>query len=92
MPGPDGVDFSKDRGRTQRGGLQRTQPPLLGRWPEPEVGSRLPYIWTAEVWLFVAAVLDLYSRRIVGWSMQVRRDKVLGLVCPPTAVQVVLSV
>lgn len=27
------------------------------------------YIWTAEGWLFVAAVLDLYSRRIVGWSM-----------------------
>lgn len=28
------------------------------------------YIWTAEGWLYVAAVLDLYSRRIVGWSMQ----------------------
>ena len=27
------------------------------------------YIWTAEGWLFVAAVMDLYSRRIVGWSM-----------------------
>ncbi len=27
-------------------------------------------IWTAEGWLYVAAVLDLYSRRIVGWSMQ----------------------
>jgi len=28
------------------------------------------YIWTAEGWLYVAVVLDLYSRRIVGWSMQ----------------------
>jgi len=28
------------------------------------------YIWTAEGWLFVAVVLDLYSRRAVGWSMQ----------------------
>lgn len=27
------------------------------------------YLWTAEGWLFVAAVMDLYSRRIVGWSM-----------------------
>ena len=26
------------------------------------------YIWTAEGWLFFAAVLDLFSRRIVGWS------------------------
>ena len=28
------------------------------------------YIWTAEGWLYVAVVLDLYSRRAVGWSMQ----------------------
>ncbi|MDB5744250.1 MAG: integrase core domain protein [Polaromonas sp.] len=28
------------------------------------------YIWTAQGWLYAAAVLDLYSRRIVGWSMQ----------------------
>ena len=27
------------------------------------------YIWTAEGWLYVAVVLDHYSRRIVGWSM-----------------------
>ena len=27
------------------------------------------YIWTDEGWLYFAAVLDLYSRRIVGWSM-----------------------
>ena len=26
------------------------------------------YIWTAEGWLYVAVVLDLYSRRVVGWS------------------------
>lgn len=28
------------------------------------------YLWTAEGWLYVAAVIDLYSRRVVGWSMQ----------------------
>jgi putative transposase len=27
------------------------------------------YIWTAEGWLYLAAVIDLYSRRVVGWSM-----------------------
>ena len=27
------------------------------------------YIWTAEGWLYVAAVVDLFSRRVVGWSM-----------------------
>jgi len=25
------------------------------------------YIWTAEGWLYVAAVVDLFSRRVVGW-------------------------
>src|ERR1700683_5167349 len=28
------------------------------------------YIWTAEGWLYVAAVIDLFSRRVGGWSMQ----------------------
>jgi putative transposase len=28
------------------------------------------YIWTAEGWLYLSVVLDLYSRRVVGWSMQ----------------------
>ena len=27
------------------------------------------YIWTDEGWLYVAAVVDLFSRRVVGWSM-----------------------
>ena len=27
------------------------------------------YIWTAEVWLYAAAVIDLFSCRVVGWSM-----------------------
>ena len=28
------------------------------------------YIWTVEGWLYVAAVIDLFSRRVVGWSMK----------------------
>ena len=27
------------------------------------------YVWTAQGWLYVAAVIDLFSRRVVGWSM-----------------------
>ncbi len=27
------------------------------------------YIWTAEGWLYVAVVIDLFSRRVVGWSI-----------------------
>jgi putative transposase len=36
------------------------------------------YIWTAEGWLYVAVVLDLYSRRAVGWSMQDQHDLAAG--------------
>src|SRR6202790_5839452 len=27
------------------------------------------YVWMSEGWLYVAAVVDLFSRRVVGWSM-----------------------
>ena len=30
----------------------------------------ITYIFTAEGWLYLAAVLDLYSRKIVGWAMR----------------------
>lgn len=35
------------------------------------------YIWTAEAWLYVAGVLDLFSRRIAGWSKKAERDAAL---------------
>ena len=28
----------------------------------------ITYVWTAEGWLYLAIVMDLYSRRIVGWA------------------------
>jgi putative transposase len=39
----------------------------------------ITYVWTDEGWLYLAAVLDLYSRRIVGWSMQARMTQDLVL-------------
>ena len=29
----------------------------------------ITYVWTLEGWLYLAVVVDLYSRRVVGWSM-----------------------
>ena len=37
----------------------------------------ITYIRTHEGWLYLAVVLDLFSRQIVGWSMQSRMDKEL---------------
>lgn len=44
-------------------------------------------IWTDEGWLYLAALLDTYSRCIVGWAMSVYRDA--GLVT--TALQMALA-
>jgi len=32
----------------------------------------ITYIWTAEGWLYLAVILDVFSRRIVGWRMDKR--------------------
>jgi putative transposase len=29
----------------------------------------MTYIWTTEGWLYLAVIIDLFSRRVVGWSM-----------------------
>lgn len=53
----------------------------------------ITHIETKEGWLYLAAILDLYSRKIVGWAMSERIDTVLVLNalamallhrCPPT--------
>ena len=32
--------------------------------------SDITYIWTKEGWLYLAVVLDIYSRKIIGWAIQ----------------------
>lgn len=39
----------------------------------------ITYIWTRQGWLYLAAVMDMYSRKIVGWSMRDRMSKELVL-------------
>ena len=34
--------------------------------------SDITYIWTSEGWLYLAGVIDVYSRMLVGWSMSHR--------------------
>lgn len=37
--------------------------------PTHDGGADFTYLWTREGWLYVAVVIDLYSRYAVGWSM-----------------------
>ena len=34
--------------------------------------SDITYIWTREGWLYLAVTMDLFSRKVVGWSMDSR--------------------
>jgi transposase InsO family protein len=36
-------------------------------------------IWTLEGWLYLAVMLDLYSRRVVAWAASAHNDTVLAL-------------
>ena len=37
--------------------------------PNQVWASDITYIWTREGWLYLAVILDLFSRHIVGWAM-----------------------
>jgi len=52
-------------------------PNLLNRDFEPDQPDRayvsdITYIWTSEGWLYLAVVIDLFSRLVVGWSISSR--------------------
>ena len=39
----------------------------------------ISYIWTREGWLYLAVVLDLYSRRVIGWAVSNRMKRDLAI-------------
>lgn len=41
--------------------------------------SDITYIWTRQGWMYLAVIIDLFSRRIVGWGLQDRMSA--SLVC-----------
>jgi putative transposase len=47
--------------------------------PNERWASDITYLWTGQGWLYLAVVMDLYSRRIIGWSMSRRINRQLVL-------------
>lgn len=45
--------------------------------PDRAYVSDITYVWTNEGWLYLAVVLDLFSRQIVGWSLNSRMSRKL---------------
>jgi putative transposase len=47
----------------------------------PDTGrvTDITYLWTLEGWLYLAVILDLFSRRVVGWALNERLERKLAL-------------
>ena len=76
------VGYRKPRHRA--GELHKVTPNILQRQFNPQAPNEswvtdITYIRTHEGWLYLAVVLDLFSRRVIGWSMQSRITKELAL-------------
>ena len=41
--------------------------------------SDITYLWTREGWLYLVVILDLFSRRVVGWALHDRITRQLAL-------------
>ncbi|SEU17997.1 Transposase InsO and inactivated derivatives [Stigmatella erecta] len=59
-------------------------PNVLNRDFSPQAPNRtwatdITYVWTAEGWLYLAVVMDLFSRKVVGWAMGEHIDRHLVL-------------
>ena len=49
--------------------------------PAPNSGwvTDITYLWTLEGWLYLAVILDLFSRRVVGWALSERLERGVAL-------------
>jgi transposase InsO family protein len=47
--------------------------------PDTRWTADITYLWTGQGWLYLAVILDLFSRRIVGWAMDQTIDRTLVL-------------
>jgi len=81
----------KYKATTDSNHAQPVAPNLLKRnfhaeQPDAVWVSDITYIWTRQGWLYLAVILDLYSRKVVGWSLADRMTATL--VCNALSVAV----
>ena len=53
--------------------------------PNRKWAGDITYVWTQEGWLYLAVILDLHSRRVVGWAVSdsMKKDMAVRLRQPP---------
>jgi transposase InsO family protein len=69
-----GAKAGRSRATTKANPAHPTAPNVLARdftasRPDERWVTDITYIWTDEGWCYLAVILDLYSRRIVGWQL-----------------------
>ena len=47
--------------------------------PNQKWAGDISYIWTGEGWLYLAVIIDLYSRRVIGWAVSDRMKRDLAI-------------
>lgn len=47
--------------------------------PNQKWAGDISYIWTHEGWLYLAVILDLHSRRVIGWAVSNRMKRDLAI-------------
>jgi putative transposase len=47
--------------------------------PNQKWAGDITYIWTAEGWLYLSVMIDLHSRRVIGWAVSNRLKRDLAL-------------
>ena len=76
------------RGRGIRTTDSRHTLPVSPNLPQKDFRARAPnrvwvtdvtYIRTLEGWIYLAIVLDLYARRVVGWTLSEKNDRFLAM-------------
>lgn len=56
--------------------------------PNQKWGTDISYVWTREGWLYLAVVIDLFARRVVGWSVSNRLHRHLAIDALRTAIAI----
>lgn len=52
---------------------------LAADGPNQKWAGDISYIWTREGWLYLAVILDLHSRRVIGWAISNRLKRDLAI-------------
>ncbi len=52
---------------------------FMAERPNQKWAGDISYIWTREGWLYLAVILDLHSRRVIGWAVSNRMKRDLAI-------------